>query len=218
MYKISLRIAFIFNKVIVYCFLLFFVDWTIKYYIVIHKVVKLKNIVIIPTSLQALCYRKHLDSPQLVLVSDKNECDANECNNGATCQDDLYNYSCRCRNGYTGKMCETCQYFDLFTYFHLQFDLITYFHLYFGLVAYFHLQFGLVNCFHLQFGLITYFHLYFGLVTYFLPVLLTKYVLRIVLIISILVKINSLLLDHHQYQNYNYRITCFQLILSLIHI
>ena len=38
---------------------------------------------------------------------DIDECDSNPCRNGATCADDVNQYSCICVDGYSGTHCET---------------------------------------------------------------------------------------------------------------
>ena len=38
--------------------------------------------------------------------SDINECGSNPCQNGATCNDELNNYTCICDSQFTGKNCD----------------------------------------------------------------------------------------------------------------
>ena len=46
----------------------------------------------------------------LVSSSDGNECSSNPCMNSGTCTDMIADYKCTCKDGYTGKNCETGRY------------------------------------------------------------------------------------------------------------
>ena len=42
-----------------------------------------------------------------IVPPDINECNDAMCLNGATCEDGINSYSCLCRSGFTGNLCET---------------------------------------------------------------------------------------------------------------
>ena len=58
-------------------------------------------------------YRYHSSTPFDVFfwlrqsISGIDECASNPCQHGGTCVDKHLGYKCRCRNGYTGTVCET---------------------------------------------------------------------------------------------------------------
>ena len=41
-----------------------------------------------------------------VICQEINECESNPCLNGGTCRDEVNNFVCQCRNGFTGQRCE----------------------------------------------------------------------------------------------------------------
>ena len=55
--------------------------------------------------IEELVYNMNSDFPPIVL--DIDECLPNPCSNGGSCVDGVNNYSCICRVGYTGDLCET---------------------------------------------------------------------------------------------------------------
>ena len=49
----------------------------------------------------------YLDTLETHCETDIDECSSDPCENGATCQDEVNQYSCLCAGGYTGTHCET---------------------------------------------------------------------------------------------------------------
>lgn len=45
-----------------------------------------------------------------LFLSDIDECAAGPCMNGATCSDQLFNYTCTCVIGFTGRNCSTSKF------------------------------------------------------------------------------------------------------------
>jgi hypothetical protein len=43
----------------------------------------------------------------LILFSDIDDCEENPCGSGGECVDKVNGFSCNCRQGYTGDVCET---------------------------------------------------------------------------------------------------------------
>lgn len=41
------------------------------------------------------------------MFPDIDDCASTPCENGATCEDGVNSYTCKCKDGYTGKNCET---------------------------------------------------------------------------------------------------------------
>ena len=56
----------------------------------------------------------HIDF--FLVISDIYYCINHTCQNGASCVDGLYNYSCKCPTGYTGSHCETGRFVCFFYY------------------------------------------------------------------------------------------------------
>ncbi|XP_067661184.1 uncharacterized protein [Haliotis asinina] len=50
--------------------------------------------------------KKDMTSFPLGMIFDKDECASNPCYNNATCDDLIYNFSCICRSGFNGSLCE----------------------------------------------------------------------------------------------------------------
>ena len=48
----------------------------------------------------------------MIFLPDINECDPDPCDNGGTCYDGLYQYTCVCDDRFTGVNCERRKYYS----------------------------------------------------------------------------------------------------------